>query len=439
MKLTPMLIIKSTVVLFCLFNITACSDEESGSSSSSSGGGGIDGTPVGEVETTGFWLNSKSTQHPIFVNKSTGFGDNCFISATSNTNEVIDCYIDVLEGDLYMNDISLQYNAPPNLCEHVSVHPAWHWNYSSGYGPSRIVLNINSAGPEPVVTGCTATMASGGTVNCSAHPELEDVTNPAGPRCVYDKSGYGQKNCCFGNTTTVKRVNDGTNTVETTIPSSWGGEPGSCIGGSIVNSWDNFEKTSKLPATWIYSVPKATEANPSAGLNQELKLIANGASKHVWFSFHANAYETSATYALGTNPHAHNGYVTGTTSNKPYAVEPLDDLDGSPMRSGSDAYVFTCYDGGFEVKHEIRAYIREWNTLTEFLAYESSKGSSYNPDVEGTEGVDCDYDSGFGGACNDRTDLDDILWSLGAPYDTDNTDPDAAAIRETYFPNVFYD
>ncbi len=118
-------------------------------------------------------------------------------------------------------------------------------------------------------------------------------------------------------------------------------------------------------------------------------------------------------------------------------MAPIDDLDGSPVRSGSAAYVVTCYNAGFEIKHQIRTYIREWNTVADFVAYKGSGGVTYAPDTLGVEGTDCEYSSVFGGACHDKIDFGDILSNAGGTY---NTTPGAgaASTRASYFPNVKY-
>ncbi len=429
------------LVLFCLrtfllitiiFNVGCSEEETTGAVLPSIGIGPITGIPVGQVEGTGFWITVTSDQHTILVNSDDGFGTNCFIDATETSNKLMKCFIDVLEGDLYVYDIKIQYNAPPNLCDHVMLTPAWHWNQSIGRGPSSIVVNVDTSSSNPVVTSCTSRIADGSTVACSANPELIDVLNPEGPKCVYDKSTLvGGKNCCLGIYGQTIINDDGAGGITTNFNlKDWGGDITSCLGGPVKTSWDIFTADG-YPATLVLPVKKTANGG-TAGLNEELTLKSNASTTRTFFSHYANFYE------MTSSPHNHDGYVSATTSDKPYAVDPIDDLDGSLIRSGNDSYTITCLDNAWEIRHQIKAYIREWNTVADFIAYSDSDGVVYNPHKQGVEGTDCDYDGIFGDSCNDLIDFTDILTNVGGTYTTDNLDPDAATIRDSYFPNVVY-
>jgi hypothetical protein len=419
--------IKLLILVLILQLNTSCGEQaaDGGSASPSIGTSPVNSTPVNSVEATGFWINAQSTQHTILVNSGSGFGTDCFIDVDSTTNQLMNCYIDVLEGDLYMYDIKIQYNAPPKLCDHVTVTPAWHWNYSSGYGPTAISLVVDTAADPPTFTSCDATDAQSVTTACTANSELTNGTSISGPKCAYDKTSSGGKNCCFGEYTLTK-IDAGVTTV---TEETWGKEVSDCIGGSVKTSWEKFFKNG-YPRSLVQAVEKDA-SNESKGLNEELTLKANGLSVATSFSFMANHYET-----LGS-PHSHDGYVSATTSNLPYSVEPIDDIDGSLIPSGSEAYVFSCLDSAFEVKHRIKAYIREWNTVADFVAFQTSLGVTYNPDVTGVEGTNCAYDGIFSELCNDFSDFADILTSAGGSYVT-TPGAGAAATRATYFPRVDY-
>jgi hypothetical protein len=135
----------------------------------------------------------------------------------------------------------------------------------------------------------------------------------------------------------------------------------------------------------------------------------------------------------GDVSHTHTGYVVARSSNYPYAVDPVDDRNGTNLETfdstmplvGNDAYEFRCLDEGKEVINRIRLYIRSWNTYTDFIAYGTSNGTTYNPDVTGDEGTAC---RGLVGPCNDLTKWDST--SLTGPYTSAN--------RVNYFPNETY-
>ena len=427
------------LTLTLLQTISACSEEEDGGSSGASSGNPtspIDTTPVGTVEATGFWVNVRSTLFPSYANTTAGWDNPCFISATETTPQRMECIVDMLEGDLYMYSVGLQFNAPPNLCTHVTVSPSWHWNFSPGKGPKRIELEQN-------VTACMSTLEDDSVVACNLNPEVYISDNK--PLCIYDHSMGGQvqaPNCCFGSYDLIVETDtDDDGTPDETVSffgQEWNDPEGvkECLGGSVLSTsnWDIFTK-SGYPASKIYGVGLPGDDN--LGLNDQITLQANAQDLRTNFTYQANFYTETG------NPHNHSGYVSATTSNLPYAFTPIDDLDGSPfdtfsrgvsLRSGSPTYKFACLDGAFEVLHEIHVYIREWNTLAAFMAYEESEGLVYDPDVSGSEGGDCDYDPIFGDSCNDQFDLDDILDSVGGSYDT--SDPDDALLRSLYFPRV---
>ncbi len=430
------------LILMFLQILSACSEEETGSSAGGSSGvptSPVDTTPVGTVEATGFWVNVRSSLFPSFVNTTDGWDNPCFISVDETDPQKMDCVVDMMEGDLYVYSLSMQYNAPPNLCTHVTVDPAWHWNFSPGKGPKAIVLAKNSEGN---VTDCTATQEDDSVVACAASSEVFISDN--NPVCIYDHSQGGQvtaPNCCFGSyDLTVE-----TDTDDDTIPDefvtsvqSWNTPEAvsACIGGALAipTNWDNYARTG-YPVGEIYGVGLPGAENK--GLNQEFVLESNAALLGSNVSYQANYF----TEAGGL--HSHSGYVSVATSDLPYAVAPIDDLDGSlfdtfsrgvNLRSGSPSYKFACLDAAFEVLHEIHVYIREWNTLAAFMAYEESEGLIYDPDVTGDEGANCDYDPIFGNTCNDQVDLDDIVNNVGGSYDT--SDPTDFLTRMLFFPMI---
>ncbi|MEM7499419.1 MAG: hypothetical protein AAF371_15685 [Pseudomonadota bacterium] len=440
MQKWPVSFIKVLFVFFTVFLFAACSEDVEGDGSStlpSTGPGGapIDNVPIQTVEATGFWVNILTdSQFPVLVNSATGvnaIGNDCFISAVDSngnptTKTSMDCFVDVNEGDLYIYELQIQYNAPPNLCTHVFVTPAWHWNYSAGIGPTEVNVAVDSTGSAPFVTSCTARDSSGVLGACSAHPELTDVGNTAGPSCIYNNHGPdGGTSCCYGryDLTVTTEVEPGDFQVaESEV--SWGQTSGTaCIGGAGRTSWETTS-TNGFPQTLILAVPENDDGS-NVGLNDAITLTSNGSSSRSYFSTYASFYETTAT------PHSHDGYVSATTSSLPYSVNPVDDLDGNlfvtttlntntTLPQGEPYFTFSCRDEGFEVIHEIRVHVREWNTLADFMLYETSAGLDYDPDVGGLTGVEgtaCIPDSIFTGRlCNDFWDFGDILDNIGGAY-----------------------
>ncbi len=440
MKMILIHIVNILLILGLSTLSTSCSkDDSDGTGSAPSVGDGdnpIDDVPIGEIEQTGFWINiNTGGQFDVYLHKTGMYGSDCFVPTTGG-DALTECTLDILEGDLYLFDLPIQLNAPPGLCDAVSWRPAWHWNESSGRGPDVVIVEDDrTGGQDPEFLSCNTFDASGTPMSCTAHPELINETTLAGPTCVYDRTSAGGENCCFGEYTffSFQDLNeDGAGDTFVEEQRDWGGDPKQCLSPDLQRSWGNFSATG-YPQGFIRAVPKDEEDN-TVGFNDEVfNLQSNATGPVLDYSFHSNYYTRAG------NPHSHRGYVDTTISNLPYAVDPIDDLDGSPVVPGREHYVFRCIDSGSEAKHEIRLYIREWNTVSEFLAYGASEGVSGDSDIEGNEGVGCDHDPIFGSACNDFADLDDVLDRAGGSYPTSPPGGTPAATRRTFFPNRKYD
>ncbi len=432
------------------FSFVACSSEEDGNaavpSTGDPGDNPIDDVPVGEVEDTGFWVNvNTNDQFDVFMKKRGQWDEDCFIDKDSTDYEAIECTLDILEMDLYMHEIEMQYNAPPGLCDHVGTYPSWFWNESAGTGPSAYTLNIDSSTDPSTLTSCTVQaetaleilLEGGGydannLVDCALHPEIRFTPNGMGVDCIYNYRNVGGPNCCFGDVLATVNEDDGV-IVETTItPLEWGGSAGACISPHINNGWGTFSDTG-VPLQKLQTVPRDPDSDNPVGLNDAIKLSPNASTTLVNFSTWANWWEAPG----AANGHTHTGYFSATTTNVPYAFWPVDDLSGSAAAAGSPSWIFVCYDSGGEIRQRIDLYIREWNTLADFVAYETSDSVTYNPDVTGAEGTACDYDPLFGyDNCNDFNDFDDILTDVGGTYLTTDPTVQDNSVRRTYFPQI---
>lgn len=437
------------LTLFVVLGLAACSTEgnpknilDDTDQGSTDGGGPPDqgDVPVGEVEKTGFWVTVTSTEFLTYVTQASEttdaglMGTKCYIDKSDPpSSKVMKCYVDILESDLFMNTVELQYNSPPGLCEYVSVLPSWHWNYSAGRGPRAVSYTVEEKEAGIIVSNCNSVDESGASVPCENNPELYALGDPEGPKCIYDKNGPPPErgiNCCFGSysktVTTRVETEDGVETSVNTTEEDWGGNIKACLGGAGITSWSKHS-TLGYPVRAIYPV------DSKKGLNQSIKMPANGSSTVSYFSTEANFFTS-----ISSQPHSHDGYVNSRSTTEPYAFDPIDDLDGSPLEKGEPYFTFRCLDDAFEVKHKVQVSIREWNTLTEYLAYGTSNGSSYDPDVTGGEGTNCSSTSFPGEICNDRVDFDDIINALGT-YDTPaNLNLRSNTVRKNYFPRVYY-
>lgn len=423
--------------------INACSPQEKDGDSSGSTGGTspVDDVPVGNVEETGFWVNLITDKFDVVVQERDNWGGKCFVDKTTTTNTLLICDIDILEGDLFDNDLEIQYNTPPGICDYVRIVPSWNWNRSFGMGPQVVSVEEKGVSGTKVVNDCNASRdGDSSTIPCTSHPELRDISL-AGPKCIYDYTDEEGPNCCFGKYTFNYQADtndDGTpDTWLDPVKRDWGGDVKSCINPYIVQAWDKFDDKLGYPEKVITKVPKDS-SNNTVGLNASLVLRSNISTVNY------SKFSTAANYFDPSGIHNHDGFYDASVSSLPYSFDPVDDLSGTPINiygdfanlyPGNAPWNFQCLDAGFEVKHEIHVYIREWNTLADFATYVASEGATYAPNTTGDEGTTCAYDPVFGtNKCNDSKDYWDILDKVGGSYPTTPTTDDGK--RVNYFPNI---
>ncbi len=416
----------------------------------------IDDVPIGEVETTGFWVNIiTEDQFSAYLNKRGEWGADCFIDADTTDNEHIECILDVMELDLYLHDLKLQYNAPPGMCDHIRIKPSWFWNHSSGNGPETVDIVRDTSVEPATLTSCFASAepalefdvegaVTDGLVACTQHPELSMQPDGLGFDCVYDHrvSSSELPNCCFGNKTYTTSDDDGVEVTVTVESGTWDGDFAACISPHLDTSWTYFNETfPEIPLPELKRVPKDPASLNPVGLNDVLELAANISTVSSSFSTWANWYDEPGV----ANGHTHSGFFSATTSNEPYAVDPIDDLSGTvydgtgAMHPGRSEWTIECLDSAAEIRQRIDVYIREWNTLVDFVAYATTEGVTYDPHVSGAEGTGCDYDPIFNyDGCNDRYDFTDVLTHVIYANGAYGTTPgvDTAVDRATYFPRI---
>lgn len=418
----------STMVMALALSACGKGSGDSAALPSTTPGGGTsassDGFSVGVANNDGLF-------EPI-VYQTGSYGSECLIAASVTVSSAaMDCTVDILETDNFFHTVDLEYNVPQDSCDYVVISPSWHWNYSVGYGPSEVTIEVNSSGVVTDVdssgdNGCR-TVQNGVGVTCDAAAEIIGLDGQS-PLCEYNHAlrTEGAPNCCLGtyNLTIEKDTDDNGSVDETSVADfqPWNGSMANCWGGSPKQNWSAIDSNG-LPQSIIQYV----EDN---GVKDVIRINSNSATFADNFQYGANHYNTTG------NPHAHSGYVSASTSNVPYAVEPIDDLDGTSIQSGRAPYTVTCLTRGGEIKHQINIYVREWNTYQQWLTYQTTMGASGDPDLRGAEGVACEYESSFGGTCNDYSDWDDILFNAtGGTYDTSTID---AAERRSWFPQVPY-
>ena len=71
----------------------------------------------------------------------------CKVPVNQESSEDLYCMLDVLEGDLLFQDITLEYNVPENMCDYVEFKLPWHYNQKVGRG-LETVYSITDEGEK---------------------------------------------------------------------------------------------------------------------------------------------------------------------------------------------------------------------------------------------------------------------------------------------------
>lgn len=415
--------------------------------------GVLPGTSDGMLNDATYFYVGIDTKKGVIghVHSTAGFSTPCGISKDSVANEDISCIIEIPEGDLYGKNLEIKVNVPNGeMCRFLEREPYWFYNSEIGYGPRTIAVSTdNTVNASGDVTASTYTCSFEGVVAaCDSHPEIEVILNPADQifGCIYNRNSYNEPNCCMGSRTITKTITkNGASPVTTVSRGKWGPGISDCVGGPGRTNWPKVYEDG-TPAKIIQFVTDTglTETQiVTAPANFERPLSQVTSSIHV-----ASSYGDSA-------DHTHTGFVNlTTTSTAPYYIDPIDDRDGTPISPANPSFDFVCVDAAFEVKHRIRAYVREWDTMPDFLAYVASAGTVVAPD----RGIIAEPDtncvglglSGLGSLCNDSWDADDFLkYALSFPS-IDPTDGFNGLVgptyemtpvtkRKQYFPRIKYD
>ncbi len=406
MKFTSFILLSASLALIsgCGGGAAPAGDVSSGSSS-------------GVLVSSEFYVGvGNPTVIRSHVRTAGSFGTSCSLPATSMSQDLV-CYIDVPEGDLQFNGLTLSYNAPKNMCRYFTRRPYWFYNQEIGTGPTAIEINktVNNLN---VVSAYTCSINGGAPGACTGFSEIDIDSADSSVTCKYNLTNFGKKNCCFGEYTFTKRTTN-SDTMLTTVDTEkvkWGGDMKACTGGAGRTNWELFTSSGTPSGVIEYAYD---------GLKADYVITAPVKSANDGYNISVANFYTPAL-------HSHDGYVNARVTTLPYFLDPVDDRSGTLISAANPAYTFECKDEAYETTNRISVYVREWDVYTNYLAYIATAGVTEVPDRPGeTEGVTCD---GVGSDCNDRRDLDDfIVEVLGGPYDTATT-----ANRRQNFPEQSY-
>lgn len=411
----------------------------------------LPGTSNGLMNDAGYFYVGVDTKAGAIahVHASTGFATPCGISKDSVANEDITCIIEMPEGDIYGKNLEIKYNIPNGeMCRYIETEPYWFYNFEVGKGPASIAMSVDNtvnASGDITATTSSCNFDNLGVGPCS-NGDLLVTINPTSHvfKCVYDHSAESGPNCCMGSISLTKTTTrNGASPITIRQFGDWGGNYTKCIGGPGRTNWPtyysdgtpariiNFIDAAGLKNTQVVTAPSKL-AKPLSPLTSSI---------HV-----ASYYGDSAT-------HTHTGFVNVlTTSSAPYFMDPIDDRSGTLIGPAHPSFEFQCLDAAFEVKHRIRAYVREWDTMPDFLAYVASSGTVVVPDRGNTSepGTNCVGVVGLGNMCNDSWDIDDFLGLyLKRPSENLNDNFNGLAgvtylmtpltHRKQYFPRILYE
>ena len=360
----------------------------------------------------------------------------CGVNKDEESFEDTYCILDLNEADIGVlgqadRGIAIEYNIPRQMCEYTSFMAPWHWNQRSGFGPLEV--DECTLTPPPGTENASEQKyirVSGGNWKLQEEGQKEN--------CDYDQSENGRANCCFGKSLANIYVGTGNSSTACALDTEaeqtekdWGGDIKECIGGPVRSGdWEAF-----VDIEGIGEVPIATIFY-SWTMDEPRQIYEIGpVEQGVVIPFST----PTATYFDGIEDLNFTNF--NTCSNCPGMFYPDDNriiennINQLRLPIGYPYFTLECLDSNHESLHRVHLIIREWNTKEEFLSFKNSDGRSGDPDLEGTEGGDCQYYEsdekiGFQGNfanCNDYLDLDDwtkasniinstSIYSIDPPY-----------------------
>ena len=332
-------------------------------------------------------------------------------SSRQSKNKI--CILDIMEQELFLNDLPIVYNVPERMCTNVYVSIPWHYNYEVGQGPSSVTKYTHTTGSGDNVVEteyfCASNSASGVTDAGTGIRNGYRCVEKEESLCKYNharSSGEGQISCCFG-----EYDLDGEQKKWST------GNLTECIGGPGRASWSLYD-TDGLPAGQSHYVLED-------GVRQTIEI--------------RSLQSVHGRHGDGSIPIANYLKALDKTPAELKDVEREDlpaffQLPASAPRISYRPHLFftvECLDQAGDSLHKLSIMFREWNTYEEFARFYASGGADEgDPDVpgvgrsrndRGAEGEDCEYERRNTLAnelsavdfCNDFWDLDDLVATEG--------------------------
>ena len=322
------------------------------------------------------------------------------IEKKSASEDNLICILDIMEYDFMVNEIHINYNFPEGMCDYINWSLPWHFNHEILPGPV-VVQKTTEVPADPLPQICSENPNDD---SCTVEKTTLCDTSVTPENCQDTSDNFSEEDFCpasDGSDENPVRCCSGGSKVDGT---EWEPDLG-CFGGpALIADTGNTKEFHE----------SVLEELPEGGLKGSFTLpdlvSINGAEQR------GNA-ETGLTSV--SSPFANYLKDLDRSSEKLNQVKRADLPDFLKISPYYDYWPepffrFECLDRAGEILHVILLMIREWNTYAEFIDFYNDGGNdSADPDVEGSEGDDCDYEDRriLGGevqACNDLLDLDDI-------------------------------
>ncbi len=364
--------------------------------------------PFYEISTTEHYGDAQNRNSVSNCEIEHNFDDQDDLETSSSETKI--CILDIMEYDLTINNLKIIYNIPEGMCKYVRIKPPWHYNYKVGKGPSRIYACTPPSGTnddeeeddeeEEESAYCAFTSDTGvnelavngadydceGTTATDATDELrcsDEISNLCAYNYITDEEDIS---CCYGS----YRFDGGLENWQSSEDSLK-----ECIGGPGRTSWEHLGSNG-LPKTLIEDVPKY---GLKGSFDVQNVLDATGTLSHS---------TPVANYIKSLDEEPEDLRDTNRSSLPIFLKAPEGFYAPNPF------FDVECVDSSGEVLHKLQLMVREWNTHEEFLEfYEDGGSEGPDPDVDGIEGDDCDYEErgtfkSDDQKCNDLLDFDDI-------------------------------
>ena len=414
--------IKSSGLVFFFLCLYSCNDGRADFSSLPQYGENIPDSDYFFINLSSETYTRQKTQGQTFLiyESEAGVGYDCKIPIDSDPAGDLYCYVEAHEGDLFIEELKLDYNIPQGMCNYLNFQTHWHFNQPvgmpEGEGERRDILSCTSSNSTRYYWYSREDASDGCKELCNRNEQtLGPVDNPL-RFCAYDYTALGLANGCVGSyreyTCEQNSTGDGdSQVIEWVGPvdsgnTSWGGSMADAIGGlGHPSLWSHYASSvlqGKDGTSAEMSMPTAVIQNVYQGYRGEYAIAPLG-------DIMGNAYHSTIPIANYYEDLENHDFDSDTPEfYKSYEILG-EEIKGHPYIS------WACLDASHETLHSIHIMIREWNTKSQFLEYVDSEGDSGDSDEEGEEGDDCDnyepdQDLDFNNTtCNDLNDVDDFF------------------------------